>query len=187
MPSPNPPQPHSQEKAWPHKCPANTTAQKGTGQPCLQAIRHMPAFLFFHLTSDPPTVHSCVISQYGRPPCRRREEPSPHKIDLPNVCVSQVLSWVRLFATPRTVAPRLLCPWNSPGKNTGVGYHAALLPNAVLQFTAPTACLPCTDAALGTFHVKVLSTVPQGGYYGSHPIEVTLSTTLQLVSGRIGI
>ena len=82
------PLPHSQEKAWPHKCPVNTTAQKGTGQPCLQAIRHMPAFLFFHLTSDPPTVHSCVISQDARPPCRRREEPSLHKIDLPNVCVS---------------------------------------------------------------------------------------------------
>ena len=26
-------------------------------------------------------------------------------------------------ATPWTVAPRLLCPWDSPGKNTGVGCH----------------------------------------------------------------
>ena len=25
------------------------------------------------------------------------------------------------FVTPWTVAPRLLCPWNSPSKNTGVG------------------------------------------------------------------
>ena len=25
-----------------------------------------------------------------------------------------------------TVAPRLLCPWNSPGKNTGVGCHSLL-------------------------------------------------------------
>ena len=31
------------------------------------------------------------------------------------------LSRVWLFATPWTVATRLLCPWNSPGKNTGVG------------------------------------------------------------------
>ena len=32
-----------------------------------------------------------------------------------------------LFATPWTVAGhRLLCPWNSPGKNTGVGCHAFL-------------------------------------------------------------
>ena len=35
----------------------------------------------------------------------------------PSVCVC-----VQLFATPWTIAPtRLLCPWNSPGKNTGVG------------------------------------------------------------------
>ena len=34
---------------------------------------------------------------------------------------------VRLFATPWIVAARLLCPWDSPGKNTGVGCHALLL------------------------------------------------------------
>ena len=32
-----------------------------------------------------------------------------------------VLSHVRLFMTPWTVAARLLCPWDSAGKNTGVG------------------------------------------------------------------
>ena len=37
-----------------------------------------------------------------------------------------VLSRVRLFATPWTVATRLLCPWDSPGKNTGVGGHSLL-------------------------------------------------------------
>ena len=31
---------------------------------------------------------------------------------------------VWLFATPWTA--RLLCPWNSPGKNTGVGSHSLL-------------------------------------------------------------
>ena len=31
------------------------------------------------------------------------------------------LSRVHLFATSRTVATRFLNPWNSPGKNTGVG------------------------------------------------------------------
>ena len=35
-----------------------------------------------------------------------------------------VLSHVPLFANPCTVvARRLLCPWNFPGKNTGVGCH----------------------------------------------------------------
>ena len=37
------------------------------------------------------------------------------------------LSHVRLFAIPWTLQPtRLLCPWDSPGKNTGVGCHALL-------------------------------------------------------------
>ena len=35
-------------------------------------------------------------------------------------------SCVRLFATAWTVAHRILCLWNSPGKDTGVGYHALL-------------------------------------------------------------
>ena len=35
-------------------------------------------------------------------------------------------SRVQLFATPWTIAHQLLCPWNSPGKNTGVGSHSLL-------------------------------------------------------------
>ena len=34
------------------------------------------------------------------------------------------LSRVWLFVAPWTVAPRLLWPWDSPGKNTRVGCHA---------------------------------------------------------------
>ena len=40
--------------------------------------------------------------------------------------VLKSLSRVLLFATPWTVVPRLLCPWDSPGKNTGVGCHSLL-------------------------------------------------------------
>ena len=37
------------------------------------------------------------------------------------------LSHIRLFATPWTVwATRLICPWNSPGRNTGMGSHSLL-------------------------------------------------------------
>ena len=36
------------------------------------------------------------------------------------------VSHVWLFATPWTIAHRLLCPWDSPGRNTGVGCHALL-------------------------------------------------------------
>ena len=42
------------------------------------------------------------------------------------VCVLSRFSHVPLSATPWTVAHQLLCPWDSPGKNTGVGCHALL-------------------------------------------------------------
>ena len=35
-------------------------------------------------------------------------------------------SHIQLLATPWTVASRLLCPWNFPGKNIGVGCRALL-------------------------------------------------------------
>ena len=42
----------------------------------------------------------------------------------------KLLSCVRLFAAPWTVAfqapPELLCPWDFPGKSTGVGCHSFL-------------------------------------------------------------
>ena len=42
-------------------------------------------------------------------------------------CMLTCFSHVRLFLTLWTVEPaRLLCPWDSPGKNTGVGYHFLL-------------------------------------------------------------
>ena len=39
---------------------------------------------------------------------------------------AQSLSHVQLFATPWTIAIRLLSPWNLPGRNTGVGCHFLL-------------------------------------------------------------
>ena len=43
-------------------------------------------------------------------------------------CVLSRFSRIRLFATQWTVATRLLCLWDSPGKNTGVEYHALPCP-----------------------------------------------------------
>jgi len=37
-----------------------------------------------------------------------------------------LLSNYQFFATPWTVAIRLLCPWDFPGKNTEVGCHFLL-------------------------------------------------------------
>ena len=43
------------------------------------------------------------------------------------VCVcARALSCDQLSATLWTVPARLLCPWDSPGKNTGVGCHTLL-------------------------------------------------------------
>ena len=43
-----------------------------------------------------------------------------------NLCCA-VLSCIQLFVTPMDAkSTRLFCPWNSPGKNTGVGCHALL-------------------------------------------------------------
>ena len=44
----------------------------------------------------------------------------------PHTRVTLPLRPVLLFAAPWTVASRLLCPWDSPGKNTAVGCHALL-------------------------------------------------------------
>ena len=46
-------------------------------------------------------------------------------LDLGCACVSVAQSCLTPAAT-RTAAPRLLCPWDSPGKATGVGSHSLL-------------------------------------------------------------
>ena len=42
------------------------------------------------------------------------------------LCMPSCYSRFWLFATPWTVAARVLCAWDSPGKNTGVGCHFLL-------------------------------------------------------------
>ena len=44
-----------------------------------------------------------------------------------HMCMCQVTSIMSNSMRPYGLWPtRLLCPWNSPGKNTGVGCHALL-------------------------------------------------------------
>ena len=52
-----------------------------------------------------------------------------------------LISHVRLFVTPWIVA-RLFCPWNSPGKNTGVSSHCLLQGTFLTQGSNPS-LLPC--------------------------------------------
>ena len=48
------------------------------------------------------------------------------KNDQQSVYMLSCFSRVQLFVTPWTVATTFLCPWDSLGKNTGVGCHAFL-------------------------------------------------------------
>ena len=50
----------------------------------------------------------------------------PQSIHVVHICMPSCFSHVQLFVTPWTVVARLLCPWDSPGKNTGVGSHFLL-------------------------------------------------------------
>ena len=59
------------------------------------------------------------------------------------VCMLRHLSHVQLFVTLWTVVPRLLCPWYSLGKNTGVGYHALLQGFSRSRDQTRVSCIPC--------------------------------------------
>ena len=82
------------------------------------------------------------------------------------VCVLNCFSCVLLFATLWTVQPaRLLCPWDSPGKNTGGGCHI------LLQGIFPTQGL----------NLSLMSSALAGRFF-------TISITLEaLVNSRSGL
>ena len=85
--------------------------------------------LLFHLCSYQKRHWAEVTSshlEWGAP-----RLPFPHldwpELQFPSARVhAQSLSRVGLFVTSRTEPTRLLCPWDSPGKNTGMGCHALL-------------------------------------------------------------
>ena len=64
-----------------------------------------------------------------------------------SVYMLSCFSCVWLFATLWTVACRLLCPWDSPGKNTGVGCHA------LLQGSSRTSNQTCISWIAGRFFI----------------------------------
>ena len=90
------------------------------------------------------------------------------------VCVG-MLSHVQLFVTSWTEPARLLCPWDFPGKNSGVGCRFLLqgLPNPGIEPTSPA-----SPALGGGF----FSTVPPGkpahnlGRSQSHSVSPGRST-----------
>ena len=75
-------------------------------------------------------------------------------------------SHVRLCATPQTAAHRLPHPWNSPGKNTGVGCHFLLqcmkvkseseVAQSCPTLHNPMDCSPPGSSVNGIFQARVL-------------------------------
>ena len=70
-------------------------------------------------------------------------------------------SCVWLFVTPWTVACRLLCPWDSPSKNTGVSCHAFL--QGIFPTQGWNPCLMSPALADGFFTSSPTWEAP-GGY-----------------------
>ena len=79
-------------------------------------------------------------------------------------------SRVRLCATPQTAAHQAPHPWDSPGKNTGVGYHFLLQcmkvksESEVAQSyptpSSPMDCSPPGPSVHGIFQARVLEWAP---------------------------
>ena len=67
-----------------------------------------------------------------------------------------VLSHVQLFTVPWTVAHQLLCLWNFPGKNTGMGCHFLLKGIFPTQGFNPSLASPALGSRFLTTSIHVL-------------------------------
>ena len=63
--------------------------------------------------------------------------------------------------------PRLLCPWNFPGKNTGVGCHFLFQGIFSTQGWNPCLCVSCTDRQI-LYHCATWE-APRGKHNGKRP------------------
>ena len=83
-----------------------------------------------------------------------------------NAGMLRLFGHVPLFVTPGTVPTRLLCPWDSPGKNTGVGCRFLLqclkvkseseVAQSCLTPSDPMGCSPPGSSIHGIFQARVL-------------------------------
>ena len=91
-------------------------------------------------------------------------------------------SRVQLCVTPQTAAHRLLCPWDSPGKNTGVGCHFLLqcmkvkseseVTQSCPTLSDPMDCSPPDSSVHGIFQARVLE---WGAIWGTIPSFISRS------------
>ena len=91
-----------------------------------------------------------------------------HKFILLLLLLLSHISRVRLCATPQMAEPidRFLCPWDSPGKNTGVGCHFLLqcmkvkseseVAQSCPTLHDPMDCSPPGSSVHGIFQARVL-------------------------------
>ena len=85
------------------------------------------------------------------------------------------LSHVRLFATPWTVASRLLCPWNFPGKSTGVGLpfpSSGDLPDPGIKPRSPTLQADALPSEPPRKHISRLSLSYNIRVHNNHYIRI---------------
>ena len=75
------------------------------------------------LTPSQPRVHVCTLSRFGHV----QFFVTPWTVAL-QVPLSGCLQLCPILCDPMDCSPpgSSLCPWDSPGKDTGVGYHALL-------------------------------------------------------------
>ena len=109
----------------------------------------------FFLAERPWTSHLTSLSHESGP------RSWPHDKTLLS-CFSRV----RLCATPQTAAHQAPCPWDSPGKNTGVGCHFLLqcmkvksqseVAQSCLTLSDPMDCSPPGSLVHGIFQARVL-------------------------------
>ena len=97
------------------------------------------------LYTHSPPAHSLILTTPNHPDLLREGAPTPHQSGAPShlppippdepsllsrrssVCVCISCSVVSNSLQPHGLQPtRLLCPWDSSGKNTGMGGHALL-------------------------------------------------------------
>ena len=114
---------------WISACPAHLIQKQIMNLSYDCSIKELTSCLFVSLLLSSPIfcVWVCVfyLESLNWPPLSR------------DLCawVLSCFSHVQLFVTPWTTD--LLCPWDSPGKNTRVGCHAILhLPNSGIEPTS---------------------------------------------------
>ena len=95
-----------------------------------------------------------------------------------NLTLVQLLSRVQLFAASWTATARLLCPWDFPGKSTGVGCHALL--QGIISTQGSNPCL-MSSALAGVFLTTSTTWEDQGravshAKFGGDPVRTYRSS-----------